>query len=422
LASKARGICASRLARYDDVVNPVERSSHRLAMLVVLSGGALLSTATTVGLAPFLLDVAHDLRTDLGAASNLVAIQSVAWGIASLFAGAASDRLGRRPLLVGGLLALVISGLGVVVSDDYGWVAAWRFFGGIGGGAFMGTVFATVSDYFPAGERGRSLGWVVTGQSLALVLGVPAMTLAGALSGWRGAVLVHALTVLACTVAVWLGVPSVAKRAVGRPVPIGSVARLVGPRVLALLLAGATERVCYAAVAVFLPTYLLTRYAIDGPQLAAGLVVVASGNLLGNILGGQLSDRLPNPRLLLAVSLAGAGAMALPVLGWAPSVPISIALGFVYTLINATGRPAVLSVLSGVSNEARGAVLGLNITFSSLGWLGATALGGAIVGVAGFGGLAILTFDFGLLGSLLCLATWLVPSVRTRLVVAPGDR
>jgi hypothetical protein len=53
--------------------------------------------------------------------------------------------------------------------------------------------------------------------------------------------------------------------------------------------------------------------------------------------------------------------------------------------------------------------MGLNITFSSLGWLGATALGGIVVGVAGFGGLAILTFTFGLLGGVLSVATWLIP-------------
>jgi predicted MFS family arabinose efflux permease len=44
-------------------------------MLVALSCGALLSTATTVGINPFLLDIARDLRTDLAAAGNLVALQ-----------------------------------------------------------------------------------------------------------------------------------------------------------------------------------------------------------------------------------------------------------------------------------------------------------------------------------------------------------
>jgi predicted MFS family arabinose efflux permease len=98
---------------------------------------------------------------------------------------------------------------------------------------------------------------------------------------------------------------------------------------------------------------------------------------------------------------------------------MSIGLGFVYTLVNATGRPALLTVLSEVSPQARGAVLGLNITFSSFGWLGATALGGFIVGLSGFGGLALLTFGFGLVGAVLSLAsTTLPPRDRARLVVA----
>ena len=399
-----------------------EQRSRRLALLVALAGGGLLSTATTVGITPFLLDIAHDFGTNLAAAGNLVAVRSVTWGVASLFAGAASDRLGRRPLLVAGLLTLFVSGAAVAWSSSYAWMAVWRLVGGLGGGAFMGTVFATVSDHFPAAERGRSLGWVVTGQSLALVLGVPAMTLAGSVTGWRGAVLAHAITVLVCAGAVWVVVPRRSVRSTERPVSVRALARLVGPRVLALLFAGATERVCYAAVAVFLPTYLLTRYAIDAGQLALGLALVATGNLLGNLIGGQLSDRLRAPQLLLAFSLCAAGALALPVLSWSPAVAVSIALGFMYTVVNATGRPALLTVLSGVSNQARGAVLGLNITFSSIGWLGATALGGFVVGLADFTGLAVLTLGFGLLGAVLSVASHLAPRQSAPLLAARTER
>jgi DHA1 family inner membrane transport protein len=381
-------------------------------MLVALSGGALLSTATSIGITPFLLDMTRDLQVDLTAAATLVAVQSASWGIASLFAGAASDRLGRRPLLFFGLLGLVVSSLGVASSQSYAWVAFWRLVGGLGGGSYMGSVFATVSDQFPVTARGRSLGWVVTGQSLALVLGVPAMTLAGTVAGWRGAVLALAVLIALAAVAVWLLVPRSAGRPSGQPLPIRAVVRLVGPRVLALFAATTTERVCYAAVAVYLPTYLLTHYAIDAPRLALGLGVVAIGNLLGNVIGGQLSDRLPSPQLTLAASLVGAGALALPVLGWAPSLPLTVALAFLYTLVNATGRPTAITLLSQVSNEARGAVLGLNITFSSFGWIGATTLGGVVVAAAGFGGLAVLTFGFGLLGGTLALLTWAVPRGR----------
>jgi len=385
-------------------------------MLLTLSAGALLSTIASIGITPFLLDVARDLGTDFSAASNLVALQSVSWGVASVFAGALSDRLGRRPILAVGLLGLAVSGWGMALSADYPSAAAWRLFGGLGGGCFMGTVFATVSDHVPAAKRGRWLGWVITGQSLALVLGVPAMTLIGSAAGWRGASIAHAVVLLGVTVGVWWSVPGGAVRQAGdaRPLPLREVARLVGPRVLALLTATAAERVCYAAVAVFLPTYLLTRYAVSPQALAGGLLLVALGNLLGNVAGGQLSDRLPSRHLLAAASLLVSGSLAVPLLVWGPSVQVSIGLGFAYTLVNAVCRPALLAVVSDVSNEARGAVLGLNITFSSLGWIASTAVGGVIVAQSGFGGLGVLTFVIGVLGGC-CLLASSEPSAAMRL-------
>ncbi|MDQ3811178.1 MAG: MFS transporter [Chloroflexota bacterium] len=394
-----------------------------LALLVALSCGALLATSTTVGISPFLLDIARDLHTDLTAAGNLVALQSVSWGAASVFAGAASDRLGRRPILIAGLLLLAASGVGVAVAGDYPTVAAWRLLGGTGGGSFMGTVFATVSDHVPPAHRGRSMGWVVTGQSFALVLGVPAMTLVGAALGWRGAVLSHAAALVLGATFVWLVVPHAPAHTRASPPPVGSTLRLIGPRVLALLLAGSAERVCYSVFAVFLPTFLLTRFAVEPAALAIGLGLVATGNLVGNVIGGQLTDRVPRPQLVVAGSLMACGLLAIPVLSWSPTVLVSVGLGFAYTLVTAASRPALLTLLSHVSPEARGAVLGLNITFSSLGWLSATVLGGYVLAVAGFGGLGLLTCFFAMAGALLSFAQWLWPRVeRAPLVVAAGER
>jgi DHA1 family inner membrane transport protein len=400
----------------------VPRASQRLAIVVTLSAGAFVATSTSIGVAPFLLDIARDLQVDLPAAGNLVALQNLSWGAASVFAGTLSDRLGRRPILSTALVILAVSSIGVARADSYAWVAFWRVVGGFGGGAYMGTVFATVSDQFPPAERGRSLGWVVTGQSLSLVVGVPLMTLAGAAAGWRGAVLAQGLVLISGAAAIWQTVPRRPARAAEQPIPLGSVVRLIGPRVIALLLANTAERLCYSALAVFLPTYLLTRYALSPAELAIGLAIVAIGNLMGNVVGGQLTDRLRARQLFAAATLALAGLVSLPVLIWSPALAVSVALGFVYTFVNAAGRPGLLAVLSDVSTQARGAVLGLNITFSSFGWLGATGLGGALVALAGFGALGVLTCAFGVVGALLAIANWLTARPRARLVVAPGER
>lgn len=379
---------------------------ERALMLGALCCATFLVTGNGISLAPFLLAMARDLATDLAAVGNLVAFGSVTWGATSVCAGAASDRLGRKPLLLAGLLLLVISPLGVAASATYGWVVAWRLVGGVGGGAFMGTVFATVADRFPPAERGRALGWLMTGQSLSLVLGVPLLTFIGAFAGWRGAFAAYGAATFVAVVLVWWVVPPTARGQAERPLPARAVLRLIGPPTLALLAAGMMERVCYASVAVFLPTYLLTTYGVSLPVLGVGLALVALGNLLGNVLGGQLADRLPARPLVFAASLTATGLLALPALRWQPGVAVSIGLGFGYTLANAIGRPALLAALSEMAGTARGAVLGLNITFSSFGWLGATMLGGWLITTAGFGGLGVLTATTGLTGAVLASLSW----------------
>ena len=73
-------------------------------------------------------------------------------------------------------------------------------------------------------------------------------------------------------------------------------------------------------------------------------------------------------------------------------------------VVNAFARPALLASVSDVSNEARGALLGMNTTFASAGWLGAQALNGWLIAVYGFGVFGWLTCIVGLAGAALLVA------------------
>jgi predicted MFS family arabinose efflux permease len=176
--------------------------------------------------------------------------------------------------------------------------------------------------------------------------------------------------------------------------------------VLGLLGAGTMERCCFGAMAVYLATYLLTSYGVSLRQLSVALALVAAGNLAGNVLGGQVADRFAARPLAFAVSSLVTGVLAIPLLFWQPGVAISIALGFAYSLANALGRPSLMSALSEVSSEARGAILGLNITTGSLGWLSATALGGWLITHFGFGALGVFAAATAFLGAALAIGSW----------------
>jgi DHA1 family inner membrane transport protein len=373
-------------------------------VMVSLVLATYLTSVSASAMTPFLVDIARELDVDMGAIGVLLSVGSVTWAVVSVFAGVASDRLGRRPVIMAGLAGMALGPLVLAATPVFWPALIARIFGGFGGGAFMGPAMAAAADAVRPSERGRALGWLITGQSLALVIGVPIVAYLGALIGWRGALAIQGATILIAAVLVWLAVPDQSSSDRQDVTPTGSVWRLLTPKVVALLTANTMERFCYGGVAVYLATYLVTSYGVSLEILAVGLGVVALGNLLGNFVGGELSDRLPSRTALAATSLALTGLLALPLLLWQPGLVVSIGLGFAYTAINAVGRPSLVASISEVSNESRGALLGVNMTFASFGWLGSQAFGGWLIATMGFGVFGALTAVAGLLGAVLAVS------------------
>ncbi len=338
--------------------------------------------------------MARDLSVSVPMVANLVAATSIAWGAASMLAGWGSARWGRRPFLIGGPLALAVGMMGVALSDTIVGVALWATLGGACSGLFTGVTYAEVSACVPDRQRGRALGWVMSGQSLTLVLGVPVAAWLGSAVGWRGvnvSVAVLGLIAAAAFLVVSRNPPDAVHRSGGSA--SGMRAALTLP-VMRLLAMGIGERVCYGLTAVYFATFLQTTYRLSIAEVALPLAIFALGNILGTVLGGQLADRLPDRRLTFACGTAASGAAAVALYGWTPDLPTSLALGFVYVLCNAVARPALMSMLAAVPDAVRGTVMGLNVTGASVGWLGAASLGGIIMSTDGFSGFGPLTAAF----------------------------
>jgi predicted MFS family arabinose efflux permease len=256
------------------------------------------------------------------------------------------------------------------------------------------------------------MSWIITGQSLSLVLGVPLVTLLGAVGGWRGAIAAHGAFVLLCAIAVRATTPP-------DPPPQAHAARakvrysaMFKPRLIALLAAGTTERMCFAVVAIFLPAYLQHAYDIALSGLSLVLALVAVGNLSGTLVGGRIADRTRSRRRVFAIAAALTATVALPLLAWHPGLATSVALGFAYSFVNAAGRPALMATLAGMPSELRSALFGLNITMASMGWLLAGSVGGWLIAVGGFAALGVFSALVAALGCVLALFSARDPQPR----------
>jgi predicted MFS family arabinose efflux permease len=372
------------------------------ALLAAACLGMFAASSSGTTRAPFLIDMARDLDTSLPVVANLMAMTSIAWGVTSLMAGAASDRWGRRPFLIGGPIGLALSLAGVAAAPDYlAMVLAVSLAGAFAGG-YTGVVMTEASARTVDRQRGRALGWVMSGQSLSLLVGVPLAAWAGSVIGWRGVSLaVGAIALLAALGLFATTLRPVAARSASatRPSLRGA---MTGP-VLRLLAMGVAERVCYGVSVVYFATFLQVSYGLTPAGVAIPLAVIALGNILGTVVGGQMADRLPNRLHVFAGAMVGSALLALVLYAWTPALFVTVAMGFAYIFVNAIARPSLMAALANVPDDVRGTVLGLNVTSASFGWLGATAIGGWVMVSFGFAGFGPLAAGSALVGAALAL-------------------
>jgi DHA1 family inner membrane transport protein len=370
------------------------------ALIAAACLGSFAASSSGTTRAPFLLEMSHDLGVPMPLVANLVSLTATAWGVTSALGGWLSDRLGRRRLLVGAPIALAASMVLQATSSDFVVLATWAVLSGGSAGTMMGLMFAEVASHVDDRQRGRALGWVMSGQSLTLVIGVPMAAAVGSLIGWRGWLVCVGGFAAAASAALFATVPRASGAIAGRRTA-GS--QRLSPRIWGLLSSGVAERICYGLAVVYFATFLQVTYDLSLVGLALPLAVVAVGNVVGTVLGGQLADRLYDRLLTYSVFMVLSGVAALALFLWHPSALVSVVLGFLYTLTNSLGRPSLMASYAAVPEQVRGTVMGFSGTSASVGWVGAAGLGAVIVSFGGFGGFGPLALLLSVLGAAIAL-------------------
>lgn len=85
--------------------------------------------------------------------------------------GVLGDRIGRKKVLVIGLLIFVVASAACAFAPNEGWLIALRAVMGIGGAAVMPTTLAIITVVFPPHERGKAIGMWAGAVGAAVALG-----------------------------------------------------------------------------------------------------------------------------------------------------------------------------------------------------------------------------------------------------------
>ena len=153
---------------------------HLLTLILVTA----LSTMTLNMFVPSLVSIATDLQTDYTLVSLSVGSYLAAMTVTQLIVGPLSDRIGRRPVLLGGLLVFTLSSLFCALSSN---IWAFLFFRMLQSAMVAGYVLsmAIVRDTTSEQAAASRLGYISMAMALAPMVGPILGGLLDTAFGWR---------------------------------------------------------------------------------------------------------------------------------------------------------------------------------------------------------------------------------------------
>ncbi|MGH7002597.1 MAG: MFS transporter, partial [Alphaproteobacteria bacterium] len=350
--------------------------------------------------ASHLPQIAGDTGVSLVQAGYLVVAYAFAYAIGAPIVAALTGALERRVILTGSASIFVLGALLASVSPNYLLLMAARLLIAVMAGLYAATAQATAVAISEPHHRARAIASIVGGTTLAVAFGAPLGAFISGLAGWRGTYVFIALIGAGATLIVWLLLPR------GLYADRSTLAQRLGVIRHPGLLPALLTMLLYMTGAFAVYTYI-AAVAIEGTGLGREflpvvLLAFGIGAAIGNVLGGQLSDRFGATRTVIAASLLNA--LALLAVSWIMTLPKDIAgtvlIGHmvIWGVIAWMFAPAQASRVLVIAPESAPLALSLNYSALYLGVAIGSMIGGLVISHMGLEHLGWVGAAFPILG------------------------
>ena len=351
----------------------------RLAVFALALGAFGIGTTEFVAMG-LLPDIAAGMNISEPTAGHVISAYALGVVIGAPVIASLTGRLSRRVLLVSLMAVFTLGNLATVVAPDFGSLVVARFVAGLPHGAYFGIAALVAARMLGPARRAKAVAQVMTGLTVATVIGVPIASWLGQALGWRSAFALVVLIGLLTLVAIWLWLPDIGSSHASSPLTeLGALKR---PQVWLALGVGMVGFGGMFAVYTYVATTMTDVAGLSRPLVPVALMVFGAGMVVGNIVGGRMADR--SVIRSLYVTLAALGVMLAGFVLAAHNPFTALVLLFGIAASGAALAPALQTRLMDVAAEAQTLAAALN--HSALNIANATGawIGGLVI-AAGFG-------------------------------------
>lgn len=286
--------------------------------------------------------------------------------------GDLSDRIGRRPVLMLGLLGNAVAQLCFGLSTQLWMLFVARALSGILSSATQPTALAYISDSTSEEERGRGMGLMGAAMGVGMILGPG---LGGWLASYRLSLPFFVAAGLSALILVLAA--GILPESLPEARRSGRTGRLKGLdlRLMAESLRGPLGYLCFLSFLLsfaltnfegIFGLYALERYGYGPDQVGLVLTVVGLGSaVVQGLFTGPVTKRWGEERVIQGSLLASATWFVLMLA--ASDLATVLATTSLFVMGNAMLRPGVASLISKRAGERQGVAMGMSNSFMSLG-------------------------------------------------------
>ncbi len=282
-----RGQCAAVKVH---CANEAEQRNSGLTLFALALGSFCIGTSEFASMGILQLFSAS-LGIDIPTATNAIAAYAFGVVIGAPLVTLVAARLNRRTLLLCLMGLFVLGNVLSAVATDLGMFAMARFVSGLPQGAYFGAGAVVASYIVGPGHAGKAFALVMTGLTVATIIGSPLATFLGQTMGWRNTYFTVAGIAVLAFLALWTWVPRT-EALHGGPV-VQELASLRNPAVWAMMVVAALGVASIFAVYTFIGPFVTDIAALDQAWIPIALALFGLGMTAGNVIGGRLADVYP---------------------------------------------------------------------------------------------------------------------------------
>ncbi|WP_332450362.1 MFS transporter [Methanoculleus sp.] len=288
--------------------------------------------------------------------------------------GLLSDRVGRRPLIVAGMLLLALATALFAFSTTITHLIVARAVQGISAAATWSAGLALLSDTCDPARLGERMGIALSAVAFGTVIGPVVGGLLFEYLGYTATFLIPAALATAIGLAVFAVPVRTCRQERSGVLPRGSLFPLAAAAAVVVAVSGT-----YGVVDPYLPVYLHAAFSASPATIGLVFAALAVAAIIAQPAAGRVYDRHGGSRYLVSGGLLLSGAALVAVMQ-APDLLLVAVAVFALGVTLSCALVPVMPIVAGIyrGQGSQGAAYGIYNTFYSLG-LAAGPFAGAIL-------------------------------------------